>query len=105
MDSERAGSIASLEDGRPTAWTLADGRVVCLVRVGNQVYGLEDPCSHADVPLSDGDMVDEHVIECPLHGAQFDVRTGVPLEPPAVEPVPTYDTEVVDGHVCVRRGK
>ncbi len=103
MDSEPTVAIASLEEGRPTTWTLADGRIVCLVRIGNDVYGLEDRCSHAAFPISAGDMVDEHVIECPLHGAPFDVRTGVPLEPPTVDPIPTYDVEVVDGYVCVRR--
>lgn len=103
MDAERTLSIASLKDGRPTTWTLTDGGVVCLVRVGDDVYGLDDRCSHADFPLSDGDMVDDHVIECPLHGARFDVRTGAPLELPAVDALPTYDAEVVDGYVWVRR--
>jgi 3-phenylpropionate/trans-cinnamate dioxygenase ferredoxin subunit len=104
MALERTVSIASLDDGRPTTCTLSDGSVVCLVRTGDEVYAIGDRCSHADFPMSEGDMVDDHVIECPLHGAQFDVRTGGALELPATEPIPTYHVEVVEGHVWVRRG-
>ena len=104
MILERAVSLTSLDDGRPTTCTLSDGHAICLIRVGGEVYAIEDRCSHADFPMSDGDMVDNHVIECPLHGAQFDVRTGSALELPATEPIPTYAVEVVDGHVWVRRG-
>lgn len=103
MDLEQTVSFASLEDGQPTACTLSDGRVICLIRVGNEIFAMEDRCSHADFPMSGGDMVDAHVIECPLHSAQFDVRTGAPLEPPATEPIPTYEATVADGHVWVRR--
>ena len=103
MDFHRTVPSTSLEDGRPTACTLADGSTICLIRVRDEIFALEDRCSHADFPVSDGDMVDDHVIECPLHGAQFDVRTGAPLEPPATEPIPTYEARVADGYVWVRR--
>lgn len=103
MDPERTVSSTSLEDGQPTAHTLSDGSGICLIRVGEEVYAMEDRCSHADFPMSDGDMVDDHVIECPLHGAQFDVRTGAPLALPATENIRTYEARIADGYVWVRR--
>lgn len=99
---ERLASIADVKEGRPRGCTLADGTGVCLVRVGQAVFALEDKCSHADFPMSDGDMVDDHVIECPLHGAQFDVRNGAVLEAPADEPLRTYDVRVNGGDVWVK---
>lgn len=103
MTPERTVPSASLEDGRPTAYTLSDGSTICLVRVGDEIYAMEHRCSHAEFPMSDGDMVDDHVIECPVHGAQFDVRTGAPLGPPATEPIPAYEARIADGYVWVRR--
>jgi len=103
MDFERTVPLASLEPDRPTACRLADGKTVCLVRAGDAVYALEDRCSHAEFPMSDGDMVDDFVIECSLHGAQFDVRTGEALELPADAPIPTYEVRIADGLVWVRR--
>lgn len=99
---ERVASVASLKAGRPQGCVLADGTGVCLVRVGTEVFAVEDKCSHADFPMSDGDMVDDHVIECPLHGAQFDVRTGAVLEAPADGPLRTYDVRVNGGDVWVK---
>nr|WP_279579325.1 non-heme iron oxygenase ferredoxin subunit [Fodinicola feengrottensis] len=57
-------------------------------------------CSHAEVPLSEGD-VEGCTIECWLHGSQFDLRTGKPTGPPATEAVPTYETRISDGDVYV----
>ena len=66
---------------------------VAVVRFDDEVYAIEDVCSHAEVALSDGD-VDEvdgaPTIECALHGSCFDLRTGEPTNIPATEPVPVY---------------
>lgn len=72
-----------------------DGEQLVLVRDGASVYALEDRCSHADVALSDGD-VDGCSIECFLHGATFDVRTGAPTGLPATKPVQTYPVRIED---------
>jgi 3-phenylpropionate/trans-cinnamate dioxygenase ferredoxin subunit len=71
---------------------------VAVVKVGEEVFAIEDVCSHADVPLSDGE-VEDCTIECALHGSRFDLRTGKPTGPPANRPVPVYPTSVVDGVV------
>ena len=99
---QRVAALTELREGRPHGCTLPDGRGVCVVRVGTDVFALEDRCSHAEFPLSDGDMVDDLVIECPLHGARFDLRSGTVLEAPADEPVPTYEVRVSNGAVWVK---
>ncbi|MCW2885537.1 MAG: Rieske (2Fe-2S) domain protein [Streptosporangiaceae bacterium] len=73
---------------------------VALVRTGDEVFALRDVCSHAEVPLSEGEIFD-HTIECWLHGSCFDLRTGKPTNPPATQPVPTYRVKIEDGTVYV----
>ncbi|MDH3456502.1 MAG: non-heme iron oxygenase ferredoxin subunit [Gemmatimonadota bacterium] len=99
---ERVATVSALDDGMPASVRLENGDAVCLVRVNDEVYALADACSHADFPMSDGDMVDDYVIECSLHGAQFDVRTGAVLELPADEPLTTYEVRIDDDAVLVR---
>lgn len=62
---------------------------VALVRDGDDVYAIHDECSHAEIPLSEGD-VEGCEIECWLHGSRFDARTGAVLNLPATEPVAVY---------------
>ena len=83
--------VGHLADFRPnTAHRIeADGEELVIVRDGDTLYALEDRCSHAEVALSDGD-VNGCEIECFLHGASFDVRTGEPTSLPATKPVKTY---------------
>ncbi len=73
---------------------------VAVVRVGDEVFALEDVCSHAEFPLTDGE-VDGVTIECALHGSRFDLRSGKPLGPPATQPVRSFPVSVVDGDVYI----
>jgi 3-phenylpropionate/trans-cinnamate dioxygenase ferredoxin component len=77
-----------------------DDTPVALVRTGDEVFALRDVCSHAEVALSEGEVFD-HTIECWLHGSCFDLRTGKPTNPPAVQPVPTYRVKIEDDTVYV----
>jgi 3-phenylpropionate/trans-cinnamate dioxygenase ferredoxin subunit len=99
---ERAGLLAELPDGAPLGVRLESGERVCLIRVNEAVFAVADQCPHADFPLCDGEMVDDYVIECALHGAQFDVRTGRVLEAPATDDLGLYEVRVQDGEVWVR---
>jgi 3-phenylpropionate/trans-cinnamate dioxygenase ferredoxin subunit len=77
-----------------------DGRAICVARVGDEVFAVEDTCSHSDASLSEGDVTD-FKIECWLHGAEFDLRTGEALTPPAVAPLKTYSVSVDGDSVTV----
>jgi 3-phenylpropionate/trans-cinnamate dioxygenase ferredoxin subunit len=80
-----------------------DGRPVALVRCGDDVYAVGDVCSHANVSLSEGEVLcDEREIECWKHGSTFSLVDGEPQSLPATQPVPVYEVEVRDGDVIVR---
>jgi 3-phenylpropionate/trans-cinnamate dioxygenase ferredoxin component len=97
----RACALEDLADGEATTVEVG-GRKLALVRMGGVVHAIDDRCSHADVSLGGGE-VDPRActIECPKHGSEFDLRTGAPLSLPAVKPVATFRTTVVDGDVMV----
>jgi 3-phenylpropionate/trans-cinnamate dioxygenase ferredoxin subunit len=79
-----------------------DGMRLCVVRVGDGVYVIGDRCTHADVSLSEGEVdTDALTVECPKHGSEFSLETGVALSLPAVKPTPSYAARVVDGEVEV----
>jgi 3-phenylpropionate/trans-cinnamate dioxygenase ferredoxin subunit len=78
-----------------------DDRAVLLLRVGDEFFAVEDVCSHDGQPLTDGPL-DGTSIECPRHGARFDVRTGRPLCMPAVEPIATFEVKVVGNDILLR---
>jgi 3-phenylpropionate/trans-cinnamate dioxygenase ferredoxin component len=77
-----------------------DGVEVAIVSSGGSFYAIADECSHAAIPLSEGDVGDGE-IECYLHGSRFDLRTGEPLGLPATEPVAVYPCQVSGDQVLV----
>ncbi len=77
---------------------------VAIIRLGDDFYAIGDECSHADFSLSDGELEpDDCTIECPKHGAVFDVVTGEPETLPAVRPVPVYTVIIEDDVVYIER--
>jgi 3-phenylpropionate/trans-cinnamate dioxygenase ferredoxin subunit len=78
-----------------------DGRAVALFNVYGQFYAIDDVCTHDGGPLADGELRGCE-IECPRHGARFDVRTGAVLCMPAFEPVASHEVKIEAGSVLVR---
>lgn len=76
------------------------GRLVCLARVDNQIYAVDDDCTHISGPLDQGEL-DGCVLTCPLHLARFDVRTGKVLRGPARDDLPTFAVRIVGDDVLV----
>jgi len=91
--------LSDLTVGKPVKIE-KDGRAICVARVGDEVFAVDDTCSHSDASLSEGDVTD-FKIECWLHGAEFDLRTGEALTPPAVAPLKTYSVSVDGDSVTV----
>ncbi len=73
---------------------------ICVANVDGQLYAIGDTCTHQEGPLSEGTL-EGHVVTCPWHAAEFDVRSGAVLALPAAEPVPAYDVKVEGGDVLV----
>ena len=81
-----------------------NGQSLLLCQVDGSVYAIEDICTHDDGPLGDGTL-EGFAIECPRHGAKFDVRDGSVLSMPAAYPVRSFPTRVEDGQVHVDLSK
>jgi 3-phenylpropionate/trans-cinnamate dioxygenase ferredoxin subunit len=79
-----------------------DERAVLIFRIGDDFYAVEDVCSHDGQPLTDG-RLEGFAVECPRHGARFDIRTGRPLRMPAVEPIATFEVQVRGDDILLRR--
>src|SRR5947199_1599669 len=73
-----------------------DRERIVLANVDGAFYALRDVCGHKNAPLSRG-RLDGHLIECPLHFATFDVRTGKLVDGPVSADVPVYEVRVAEG--------
>jgi naphthalene 1,2-dioxygenase system ferredoxin subunit len=77
------------------------GRSIALYATDEGIFATDNVCTHAYACLSDG-WLDGEVIECPLHAARFDIRTGKVLDPPATEDLKTYPVRVVGDEIQIR---
>jgi nitrite reductase/ring-hydroxylating ferredoxin subunit len=93
--------VAELAPGQ-MKWVAVDRERVLLANVEGTFYALGDACGHQRAPLSKGKL-EGHVVECPLHFARYDVRTGALLSGPLATDVPTYEVRVETETVYVRR--
>ncbi len=99
MSFQRACSVADVAPD--SAISVEIGRTdVAIVHSNGRFYAIADECSHASIPLSEGDVGDGE-IECYLHGSRFDLATGEPLGLPATEPVAVYPCQVSGEDVLV----
>jgi naphthalene 1,2-dioxygenase ferredoxin component len=96
----RAASRSELAPGEVLGVEVA-GRSVALYDVDGNIFATDNICTHAYARLSDG-WLDGELIECPLHAARFDVRTGKVLDPPATVDLKTYPVRVVDDEIQVK---
>lgn len=80
-----------------------DGESLALARVDGGIYCIDNICTHDGGPLGEGEL-DGTALECPRHGARFDVCTGRALSFPAVVPVNTYDVKIEGQDVLVDLG-
>ncbi len=77
-----------------------DGMKIGVFRAGEELFAIEDRCSHDDGPLAEGPFdPDACTVECPRHGSLFDLRSGRPKTLPAYVPVDTFDVRVEDGEI------
>ena len=75
--------------------------MVAVFNLDGDFIAIEDVCPHDGSEISSG-CVKNGVLECPHHGATFDLRSGAVLTPPAYEPLEMMELRVEDGVVEVR---
>jgi 3-phenylpropionate/trans-cinnamate dioxygenase ferredoxin subunit len=97
-----AANLAELIDDTPLAVQVA-GEAIALYRLQGQVYATQDCCTHEFAPLSEG-FIEGDCIECPLHLARFNIRTGAVENGPATQPVKTYPVRIENGRIMVDVG-
>ncbi|MSY21106.1 MAG: Rieske 2Fe-2S domain-containing protein, partial [Actinobacteria bacterium] len=76
-------NLSQLIDNKPVKLE-KNGKSICVTRIGDQVFAVADTCTHSEASLSEGDVLD-YKVECWLHGAEFDLRTGQAVTPPATQ--------------------
>ena len=91
-DFVKVAAVSEVSPGDMKVVDVGDDQIL-LVNVDGEVHACEDICTHAYASLSEGDL-DGAEVQCPLHGAIFNVRTGKVLTPPAVEPLRTFEVRV-----------
>ena len=74
---------------------------IAVYNLEGDLYAVEDTCTHDGGELAGGEVCGFEV-ECPRHGARFDVRTGEVKEAPATEPIATFPVHIEDGVVYTR---
>jgi 3-phenylpropionate/trans-cinnamate dioxygenase ferredoxin component len=98
----RAAKVSNIAPDTAHRVEIGDA-AIAIWNVEGQFYATDDECTHEETSLSEGDVWGG-VVECPLHGAQFDVRTGDVLSLPAVFPLKTYPVKVEGDQVYVQYG-
>jgi nitrite reductase/ring-hydroxylating ferredoxin subunit len=94
-------TVSGLSPGAMT-WVVVDRERVLLANVDGTLYAVQDACGHRGESLSRGKLTG-HVVECPLHYARFDVRTGKILDGPLSADLATYEVRVEGDTVYVKR--
>ena len=99
-------AVAKVDDLSPGEMMEVDvmGEEVALFNVEGEFYAIGNVCTHAYTHLTEGDFYEDMrgwVVECPLHGSQFDVTTGEAVSLPATGNAGKYDVKVVDGEILV----
>lgn len=95
--------VAACTELGPGSWRVldVDGAQVAVVNVDGEFFAIEDVCTHDGGELTGGTLCG-YEIECPRHGARFDLRTGAALCAPAYEPTAVFPIRIEDGVVFVR---
>jgi 3-phenylpropionate/trans-cinnamate dioxygenase ferredoxin component len=95
----RLCSLAELPEGAARVFDV-DGLSLAAARSATKVFVVENKCSHDDGPLGEGKLFDGQ-IECPRHGARFDLASGRATQMPAVAPIETFAASIEGAEVFV----
>jgi len=102
MTYERVAARSDVPAGRVRVFEVGE-RSIALANVGGDFFAIDNLCTHDGGPLGEGTLAGDQV-ECPRHGARFDVRTGAVRALPAVRPVRTYAVRLDGDEVSVDVG-
>ena len=99
-DFTRVCSISEVKTNSVKRFVV-NGKEIALFNLAGKFYAIAAQCTHAGGPLHEGD-VQGNEVECPWHGARFDIATGAALSPPAPGPVQKYEIRVEGNDVMLK---
>lgn len=99
MDYVTVAKTTDLQPGEMKAVKVSR-RIVGLANVDGEFLAFDDTCTHEEASLTEGELFDD-IVECPLHGACFNIRTGAVESFPATRPLPVFDVRVVGDEVQI----
>ncbi len=100
MSRQKALALSELVQDQATRVVIDDVPIAVVLDGSGEVHAIGDTCSHGQISLAEG-FVEGDTLECWAHGSAFCLRTGVPQNLPAYEPVPVYVVEIEDGNVYI----
>lgn len=96
---EMVAKLSDIPEGQSRVFEV-NKKMVSLCKVEGQIFAIADLCSHDEGPLEEGELNGTE-IECPRHGARFDIKTGKALCLPAITPIPVYSVEIRSDEIWV----
>ena len=99
MSYVKIADLSELEPDTPKLIQV-NGTAVVLVKIADEVFAVSDTCTHEDAQLAGG-FIEDCSIECPRHGAMFDLKTGKALTLPAIAPLNTFPIRVEGSAVLI----
>ena len=79
--------------------------VICLYKIAGAVYATQDECTHGSASLSEGFIMEDGLIECPLHQGSFDIKTGRAVSVPCKDDIRVFPVKIENGKVFVQAGE
>jgi len=99
-DFQRVAELSDIAEAGDLMYVEVDGEPVCLANANGDIFAFTDICTHIGGPLSEGEL-DDDIITCPLHGAQFNVHTGKVVRGPARQDIQTYAVKIEGENILV----
>ena len=96
----KVGKLADVPDGTAKVYEV-QGKAIAVCNVDGDLYAIDDVCTHDGGSLDQGHL-EGYEIECPRHGARFDVRSGEVTVEPAVIPVDTFSVRLVGDDIEIQ---
>ncbi|MFT4232942.1 MAG: non-heme iron oxygenase ferredoxin subunit [Leucobacter sp.] len=100
MARRKVLSVSDLVQDQAARVVVDDVPIAVVLDSQGEIHAIGDTCSHGQISLSEG-FVEGDTLECWAHGSAFSLRTGIPQNLPAYEPVPVYVVEIEDGDVYI----
>lgn len=100
MARQKALAVSDLQQDQAMRVVIEGTPIAIVLDAGGEIHAIGDTCTHGEISLSEG-FVEGDTLECWAHGSAFSLKTGMPQNLPAYEPVPVYVVEIEDGNVYI----